>query len=80
LQEFLALRDLVPDEVNIQFMLGKLFKVTGNRAQAMKYFVNCLNLDAKAGHLIKESIERLDEPEDDLLAFWGEVYKNMDED
>ena len=70
----------MPDEVNIQFMLGKLFKVTGNRALALKYFVNCLNLDPKAGHMIKESIQRLDEPEDDLFTFFNEMNKATDDD
>ena len=80
LDEFLAIKAIVPDEVNIYFILGKLYKAAGRRDEALKYFTTCLNLDPKASHLIKDTIEHIDEPDDDVLGHWTDLYKNMDTD
>ncbi|KAG5519923.1 hypothetical protein PMAC_000200 [Pneumocystis sp. 'macacae'] len=78
LKELLLLKDLAPDEANVHFLLGKLYKQLGDKPSAMKHLTIALNLDNRASHLIKEAIESIDEPEENLLGETGEVYKNLD--
>ncbi|QSL65689.1 hypothetical protein MERGE_003002 [Pneumocystis wakefieldiae] len=78
LKELLFLKDLAPDEANVHFLLGKLYKQLGDKPSAMRHLTVALNLDNRASHLIKEAIESIDEPEENLLGETGEVYKNLD--
>ncbi|OLL23906.1 Protein bimA [Neolecta irregularis DAH-3] len=80
LEDLIYLKDLAPDEASVHFLLGKLYKHFGNKPNAMRHFTLAQNLDPKASHLIRECIERLDEPEDEVLKPAGEVYKNLDDE
>ncbi|EEB06895.1 anaphase-promoting complex subunit Apc3 [Schizosaccharomyces japonicus yFS275] len=79
LEELEALKVLAPDEANVHFLLGKLYKRMKKRSLAMRHLTIAWNLDGKANHIIKESIEHLDVPEENLLGETGEIYKNLDE-
>ncbi|KAG5437848.1 hypothetical protein PCANB_000563 [Pneumocystis canis] len=80
LKELLLLKDLAPDEANVHFLLGKLYKQLGDKPSAMKHLTIALNLDNRASHLIKEAIESIDEPEENLLGETDDVYKNLDKE
>lgn len=41
------LKDMVPDEASVHFMLGKLHKSMGDKPSAVKHFTIALNLDPK---------------------------------
>ncbi len=73
LEEFVALEQIAPDEANVHFMLGKLYKAVHEKPNAIRHFTIALNLDPKASHLIKEAIETLDAPDDGDME---QVYKN----
>jgi anaphase-promoting complex subunit 3 len=49
LVELQMLRDIAPDEANVFFLLGKLYKMLKMRADAVRCFTAALNLDPKAG-------------------------------
>ncbi|KAI9841014.1 MAG: anaphase-promoting complex subunit cdc27 [Sclerophora amabilis] len=59
--ELKALKDLAPDDANVHFLLGKVYKTLRQKADAIKHFTIALNLDPKAGQYIKEAIEALEE-------------------
>ncbi|RMD40012.1 hypothetical protein DV735_g5121, partial [Chaetothyriales sp. CBS 134920] len=48
LEELKILRDLVPEEANVWFMMGRLYKMTRQKAEAVRAFTMALNLDPKA--------------------------------
>ncbi|BFZ60330.1 anaphase-promoting complex subunit cdc27 [Saitoella coloradoensis] len=56
LRELQALKDIAPDEGNVHFLLGQIYKHINDRPAAMRHFTIALNLDPKAAHLIKEEI------------------------
>ncbi|EPY52354.1 anaphase-promoting complex subunit Apc3 [Schizosaccharomyces cryophilus OY26] len=78
LTELERLKSVAPDEANVHFMLGKIYKQRGQKNLAMRHLTIAWNLDGKANHIIKESIENLDVPEENLLTETGEIYKNYD--
>ena len=72
-------------------MLGRIYKAKGERSRALHNFTTALSLDPKAryyypssftehfSHIIKDQIENLDQPAEDLYGGDGEVYR-MDQD
>ncbi|EPX73060.1 anaphase-promoting complex subunit Apc3 [Schizosaccharomyces octosporus yFS286] len=76
--ELERLKSIAPDEANVHFMLGKIYKQRGQKNMAMRHLTIAWNLDGKANHIIKESIENLDILEENLLTETGEIYKNYD--
>ncbi|QKX59110.1 uncharacterized protein TRUGW13939_06241 [Talaromyces rugulosus] len=65
LAELKVLKDIAPDEANVHYLLGKLYKVLQDKANAIKHFTAALNLDPKAAQYIKDAMEALDDDEDD---------------
>ncbi|OAX79577.1 hypothetical protein ACJ72_06102 [Emergomyces africanus] len=63
--ELKILKDLAPDEPNVHYLLGKLYKMLHDKANAIKHFTTALNLDPKAAQFIKDAMESLENPEDD---------------
>lgn len=47
LTELRVLKDLAPDEANVHYLLGKLYKILHDKANAIKHFTTALNLDPK---------------------------------
>ena len=47
LGELEILKDMAPDEANVHFLLGRLYKMLGRRGEAVKAFTMALNLDPK---------------------------------
>jgi anaphase-promoting complex subunit 3 len=43
----MILKDLAPDEANVHFTLGRLFKSMHNKTMAIKHLTIALNLDPK---------------------------------
>ncbi|ERF70530.1 Protein bimA [Endocarpon pusillum Z07020] len=65
LVELQILKDVAPDEANVFFLLGKLYKMLRMRADAVRCFTAALNLDPKAAQYIKDAMESLDDEEDE---------------
>ncbi|KAL9085179.1 MAG: hypothetical protein Q9165_007710 [Trypethelium subeluteriae] len=63
--ELQALKDMAPDEANVHFLLGKLYKVTRDRTNAIRHFTMAMNLDPKATPYIKEAMESLEDDDYD---------------
>ena len=47
LNELLILKDMAPDEANVHFHLGKIYKQQKRKAEAIKHFTIAHNLDPK---------------------------------
>ena len=47
LVELKILKDSAPDDANVHFLLGRLYKTLRQRANAIKHFTIALNLDPK---------------------------------
>ncbi|BFZ53523.1 anaphase-promoting complex subunit cdc27 [Savitreella phatthalungensis] len=60
------LRELAPEEANVHYLLGKLYKQLGDKHSAMKHFTIAVNLDNKASQLVKETVENMDELDEQL--------------
>ncbi|KIW99188.1 uncharacterized protein Z519_00851 [Cladophialophora bantiana CBS 173.52] len=65
LAELMILRDVVPDEANVWFLMGRLYKTLRDKANAVRAFTMALNLDPKAAQFIKDAMESLNEDNDD---------------
>ncbi|KAL4864485.1 protein bima [Aspergillus spectabilis] len=65
LTELKILKDMAPDEANVHYLLGKLYKMLHDKGNAIKHFTTALNLDPKAAQYIKDAMEALDDDEDD---------------
>ncbi|KAJ5921044.1 hypothetical protein N7466_009370 [Penicillium verhagenii] len=64
-----VLKDMAPDEANVHYLLGKLYKIIHDKPNAIKHFTTALNLDPKAAQFIKDAMESIDdEMEDDDMA------------
>ncbi|KAJ5751932.1 hypothetical protein N7520_008849 [Penicillium odoratum] len=50
LAELKVLKDMAPDEANVHYLLGKLYKIIHDKANAIKHFTTALNLDPKASY------------------------------
>ena len=64
LAELKILKDSAPDDANVHFLLGKLYKTLRQRGSAIKHFTIALNLDPKAGQYIKGAIESLEDEDE----------------
>lgn len=47
LVELRVLKDIAPDEANVHFLLGKVYKVLRQKGSAIRHFTMALNLDPK---------------------------------
>ncbi len=47
LEELMILKDLAPDEANVHFLLGRLYKSLHDKTSAIKHLTIALNLDPK---------------------------------
>ncbi|OJJ58829.1 hypothetical protein ASPSYDRAFT_150612 [Aspergillus sydowii CBS 593.65] len=65
LTELKVLKDMAPDEANVHYLLGKLYKMLHDKGNAIKHFTTALNLDPKAAQYIKDTMEALDDDEED---------------
>ncbi|KIW29575.1 uncharacterized protein PV07_05382 [Cladophialophora immunda] len=65
LAELMILRDVVPDEANVWFLMGRLYKTLRDKGNAVRAFTMALNLDPKAAQFIKDAMESLDDDDDD---------------
>ncbi|MCJ1358644.1 MAG: anaphase-promoting complex subunit cdc27 [Icmadophila ericetorum] len=65
LTELKILKDLDPDEANIHYLLGQVYKKVGQRGLAIKHYTTAMNLDPKASHVIKEQMEQMEDEEDE---------------
>jgi len=68
LQELQLVRDHVPRESSVQFMLGTVFKKLGKTEEAMRCFLTALDLEPKDNNMIKQAIDRLEGPDVDEEA------------
>ncbi|ETI19355.1 hypothetical protein G647_09187 [Cladophialophora carrionii CBS 160.54] len=66
LAELKILRDVVPDEANVWFLMGRLYKILGEKGNAVRAFTMALNLDPKAAQFIKDAMESLDDDDDEF--------------
>ena len=56
MDELNILKDLAPDEANVHFTLGRLFKSIRNKPMAIKHLTIALNLDPKVESLLSTHI------------------------
>ncbi|KAJ5238445.1 20S cyclosome subunit (BimA/Nuc2/Cdc27) [Penicillium chermesinum] len=47
LAELKILKDMAPDEANVHYLLGKMYKIMHDKPNAIKHFTTALNLDPK---------------------------------
>ncbi|UNI21457.1 anaphase-promoting complex subunit cdc27 [Purpureocillium takamizusanense] len=68
-RELMILKDLAPEEATVHFLLGTLYKNTGEKQLSVRHFTIALSLDPKAAPKIKEAIESFEDdiPMDDSL-------------
>jgi len=52
LDELKQLRDMAPDESNVHFMLGRVYKQLGNKSEALRHYTIAMNLDPKVSSKI----------------------------
>lgn len=57
-QELLHLVKRVPNEFNVNFLLGKLFLLRGRRSEAVKFFSHAQNIEARCGQAVRELVEQ----------------------
>lgn len=50
LVELKVLKDIAPDEANVHFLLGKVYKLLRQKGNAIKHFTTALNLDPKVSY------------------------------
>ncbi|KAF3938261.1 hypothetical protein ABW19_dt0206073 [Dactylella cylindrospora] len=72
--ELVAIKDIAPDEANVHFMLARVYKLLHEKQLAVKHFTSALHLDPRAGALIKEAMESLDDPNEDSFIEDAEPY------
>lgn len=72
LSELERVRDNVPRESSVQYIMGNVCKKLGKIEQAMRCYMTALDLDPKDSNLIKAAIDKLDEPDiDEEVALAG---------
>ncbi|KAI9831605.1 MAG: anaphase-promoting complex subunit cdc27 [Phylliscum demangeonii] len=64
LDELLVCKDVAPDEANVHYWLGRVYKLLHDKANAIKHLTIAMNLDPKAGPTIRMDIESLDDDVD----------------
>ncbi len=57
LAELEVLKDIAPDEANVHFLLGRVYKVLRQKGEALKYFTTALNLDPKVKLTVAQCME-----------------------
>ncbi|KAG8531398.1 uncharacterized protein KY384_003027 [Bacidia gigantensis] len=65
LEELKVLKDMTPDEANVHFALGTVYKRLKQKGEAIWHFTMALNLDPRASHHIKETMEEIENDSDD---------------
>lgn len=63
LDELLWLKDAVPEDPQVHFLLGKIYKRMRMRGEAVRHLTIALNLDPKAQPVIKSVLEGEDDGE-----------------
>ncbi|KAI9887132.1 MAG: anaphase-promoting complex subunit cdc27 [Watsoniomyces obsoletus] len=66
LKELKVCNDIAPDEANVHFWLGKVYKELKHRQEAVKHFTIALNLDPKAGQYIRSAMEQMENEHEDI--------------
>lgn len=61
LAELMVLKDMAPDEVQVYELLGRLYKMTGDKGNMIKHFTTAMNLDPRAAQYLKEIMENSDD-------------------
>jgi hypothetical protein len=51
------LKNTAPNEYNVNFLLGKLYRLLGKRAEAVKYFTLSQELEPRNGAILREQLE-----------------------
>ena len=51
LADLKVLKDIAPDEANVHFLLGRVYKILGQKGSAIRHFTMALNLDPKVRFL-----------------------------
>lgn len=64
LDELIYLKDLAPDDPNIHFLLGRCYKKSRDRTNAIRHLTIAMNLDPKSHGVIKEVMESIDQDDD----------------
>ncbi|KAG8970835.1 anaphase-promoting complex subunit cdc27 [Tulasnella sp. 419] len=64
LKDLEDLRDLAPDEANVPFLLGKLYRVMGRKTDATESFTVARDLDPKLGGVIGHLLEEMGDEEE----------------
>ena len=70
LDELEALKCFAPKESSVYFLMGQIYKRTGDVLKSMSHLNVALDLDPKGGNFIKAALDKLhvpDPPDDDLL-------------
>jgi anaphase-promoting complex subunit 3 len=62
LAELKILKDMAPDEANVHYLLGKLYKMLHDKANAIKHFTTALNLDPKVCHSLSSYLLTINSP------------------
>ncbi|CAN0025987.1 unnamed protein product [Ectocarpus sp. 12 AP-2014] len=65
LRELEVVRDNVPKESAVYFLMGKVCKKLGQTDAAMRHFTIALDLHNKDKNLIKAAVDRLNDPDMD---------------
>lgn len=81
LSELKILKDMAPDEANVHYLLGKLYKLLHDRANAIKHFTSALNLDPK----VKDNVLAFYQPGsmlilDQAAQYIKDAMESLDED
>lgn len=61
-------KDVRPDDPNVYFLLGKVYRQLRDKASSIRCFTIAMNLDPKSSSYIKETMESL---EDDDVGEWS---------
>ena len=65
LKDLLSVRNHVPRESSVQFMLGNVYKKLGQIQEAMRCYMTALDLEPKDNNMIKSAIDKLEEDDAD---------------
>ncbi|CAF9932818.1 anaphase-promoting complex subunit cdc27 [Imshaugia aleurites] len=65
LVELRVLKDSAPDEANVHFLLGRVYKQLRQKGSAIRHFTMAMTLDPKASSFIKEAMEQMEDDDDD---------------
>jgi anaphase-promoting complex subunit 3 len=81
LVELKILKDIAPDEANVHYLLGKLYKMLHDKANAIKHFTTALNLDPKVSWKMAD-LEKLfaDNPRPQAAQYIKDAMEALDDD